>query len=54
MIQGIDAIHASLEEFLSRRRSNNVELALSAKEEIEKIIKNARVEVGEITNFYEL
>ena len=40
MIQGIDAIHARLEEFLSRRRSNNVELALSVKEEeIEKIIK---------------
>lgn len=42
MIQGIDAIHARLEEFLSRRRSNNVELALSVKEEeIEKTLQLA-------------
>ena len=33
MIKGIDAIHNKLEEFSSRRRSNNVELALSVKEE---------------------
>ena len=42
MIQGIDAIHARLEEFLSRRKSNNVELALSVKEEeIEKTLQLA-------------
>lgn len=42
MIKGIDEIHARLEEFTQRRRSNNAELALSVKEEeIEKTLQVA-------------
>ena len=42
MLGGIDVVHSRLEEFQTRRKSNNVELALSVKEEeIEKTLQVA-------------
>ena len=65
MINGIDDIHARLEEYSSRKKSNNVELALSPKEvEIEKtlqvalemcergfIFENISIDKSDATNF---